>query len=158
MKLAALLTISLAACMPMGGQSAPPPTPMNDQQALAYAHAHPYTGGNMMTAVNHLAVPVCRLVFLAVEQRKPYVNQAGATDPNRGNLDPTDEPLLQPGKDSPVFFPNVTPSQSSMVVTAFGCERTEKHLGMYVVDQKAVLYQETVPVAVNATLVLDKRK
>ncbi len=160
----ALAAITLAACFPMVGQSpAPsPPTSANAADMLANAKAHPYNGGKMMTAVNNLGAPVCRLVILAETGHddraligKQFVNQAGATDPEHGSLDPTDKPLLNMHDESPVFYPNVPdPQPAQMVVTAFGCLRAPG--GEFYTDERTVLMQEHMAVAVNSRLVLSE--
>lgn len=164
----AIAALGLSACFPMGGTmggqstTASPPMPMSNADALAYAHAHPYTGGKMMTAVNHLGTPVCRLTILAETGHddraligKQYVNQAGPSDPERGSLDPTDQPFLKARDESPVFYPNVPdPQPPEMVVTAFGCLRTRD--GQFFTDERTVLMQKHLPVAVNGKLVLDE--
>ncbi len=121
---------------------AAPPLPMNDAQALDYARAHRDTTIGIVHATNSFAVPICRLVFLS-EHRTPLVNQAGPHERQRGNLDPSDAPLLAPGQNAIVTFPN---EPGAMIVTAFGCDRTDKHMGMYVVDENRVLFQKTVAV------------
>ena len=130
------------------------PMPMNNEQALAYAHAHRDPTIGVVTAVNQLRVPICRVVFLSIAHRESRVNQAGATEKERGNLDPTEQPLLAPGKDSIMTFPNVESGASDMAVTAFGCDRTEKHLGMYVVDENAVVFQKTISLADQGKVVI----
>jgi len=134
---------------------------MSNADALAYAKAHPYTGGKMMTAVNNLGTPVCRLVILAETGHddlaligKQYVNQAGASDPEHGSLDPTDQPFLKAHDESPMFYPNVPdPQPPEMVATAFGCLRTPD--GQFYTDERTVLMQKHMAVAVNGKLVLD---
>jgi hypothetical protein len=161
LRFSAVVAIALAGCFPMVGQP-PPPTPMSNGDALAYAKAHPYTGGKMATAVNNLATPVCRLVILAETGHddraligKQYVNQAGATDPEHGSLDPSDQPFLKVHDESPVFYPNVPdPQPPQMVVTAFGCLRTTD--GQFYTDERTVLMQKHMAVAVNGKIVLDQ--
>jgi hypothetical protein len=158
----ALAATALAACFPAMGGAPATPMPMSDADAVAYAHAHPYTGGKMMTATNELGTPICRLVILAETGHddqalvgKQYVNQAGASSPEKGNLDPADKPLLAIGENSPVFYPNVPdPQPASMVVTAFGCLRTRD--GMFFTDERTVLMQKSMAVAVNGKLTLDR--
>jgi hypothetical protein len=135
---------------------------MSNADALTYARAHPYTGGKMITAVNNLGTPVCRLVILAETGHddraligKQYVNQAGATDPERGSLDPSDQPFLKTHDESPAFYPNVPdPQPPQMVVTAFGCLRTPD--GQFYTDERTVLMQKQMAVAVNGKLVLNQ--
>lgn len=156
------LTIStLAGCFGMmatPGSSTPAttgtaPMPMTNDQALAYAQAHRDPNMGVLTAVNKLAVPICRIVLLSVENRSSTVIQAGAHDPHHGDLDPRDEPLLEPGQDSLVTF-DKQPAANSMAVTAFGCDRTDKHLGKYVVDENKVLFEQTVAIADQGKLVI----
>jgi hypothetical protein len=163
-RLSALAAIALTACFPLGAQPPPPtpPTSANAADALANAKAHPYNGGKLMTAVNNLGTPICRLVILAETGHddraligKQFVNQAGATDPEHGSLDPTDKPLLSVRDESPVFYPNVPdPQPPQMVVTAFGCLRAAD--GEFYTDERTVLMQKHMAVAVNGKLVLDQ--
>jgi hypothetical protein len=120
---------------------------MNNEQALAYARAHRDPTIGVLKASNHLTVPICRVVVLSVERREPFVNPAGPHERRRGCLDPSDEPLLVAGGDGLLSFPNDpnAAQQGNMVVTAFGCDRTDKHLGRYVVDENAVVFQRTLP-------------
>ena len=164
LRCAALTTTMLAACLPIGAPATTPmpPAPMTNADALAYAKAHPYTGGKMVTAVNNLGVPVCRLVILAETGHddraligEQYVNQAGANDPKRGSLDPADQPFLTANGESPAFYPNVPdPQPAQMVVTAFGCLRTRD--GQFFPDERTVLMQKHMRVAVNSRLALKR--
>ena len=127
---------SMGASMgPSAASPAPmtPMAPMTNDQALAYAQAHRANDLGLVTATNRLGAPICRLVFLSSDHRSPFVNQAGATDPQRGNLDPTRHPLLGPGQESLVTFAKVGSAASghdTMTVTAFGCFRNNKSVGM----------------------------
>ena len=130
------------------------PMPMSNDQALAYAHAHRDTSAGVVTATNKLRVPICRVVFLSLAHHESRVNQAGATEKSRGNLDPTEQPLLELGQDSLMMFPIVQAGASDMTVTAFGCDRTDKHLGRYVVDENKVVFQKTISLADQGKVVI----
>ncbi|MFT3693992.1 MAG: hypothetical protein QM831_12685 [Kofleriaceae bacterium] len=148
----------LAACFPTVGQPTTPPAPMTNDQALAYAHAHRDPNLGALTATNQLGREVCRVVFLMPNDHKTFVVQKGPTDPNRGNLDPTDQPLLEVGEQSIMTMPLVPdqPGARSYIITAFGCDRPDRHHGMYVVDENKVLYQQTLALSDQAKLVLAK--
>jgi hypothetical protein len=131
------------------------PMPMSNEDALAYARAHRDPTIGVVTASNRLGVAVCRLVFLSLERHEPFVNQAGPTNRMRGNLDPSDEPLLKPGEQNLVSFPNDPNAPGgSMAVTAFGCERTDRHFGRYVVDEDTVVFQQTIAIRDQGQVVL----
>ncbi len=159
----AVVCVAVAGCMPMGPRSTQPPPPVSDADMAAYQAsllAHPYTGGKMMTAVNHLATRVCRVTILAeaggaahAPTAKQYVNQAGPADPERGSLEPADRPFLEAQDESPVFYPNVPdPQPAQMIVTALGCLRTRD--GQFFPDERTVLMEKHMAVAVNGKIVL----
>jgi len=158
MRMLSILPLVLAGCFAIGPTATPAtqpmmaPAPMTNDQALAYARAHRDTSIGVVTAVNSLGAPICRLVFLDVARREPFVNQAGPHERRRGNLDPSEQPLLAPGEKNLVSFPAT--GATNMVVTAFGCDRLEKHMGMYVVDENRVLFQQTVAVQDQGRVVL----
>jgi hypothetical protein len=157
---------TMAGCFPMmqpatgtpggttSGTTSAAPMPMTNEQALAYAQAHRDPNMGVVHAVNRLAVPVCRIVLLSVADRASWVDQAGPHDPHRGSLDPTDEPLLAPGENTLMTFGKSPSGAADMAVTAFGCERPDKHFGMYVTDENKVVFQRTVAIADQGTVVL----
>jgi hypothetical protein len=154
---------TMAGCFPMmqpgttsspmtSGATASPPVPMSNDDALAYARAHRDPNMGVLHAVNRLAVPVCRIVLLSLADHTSDVDQAGPHDPHRGNRDPSDEPLLAPGENTLMTF--TKSSAGDVAVTAFGCERTDRHLGRYVVDEDRVVFQRTVAIADQGTVVI----
>jgi hypothetical protein len=156
----ALIFTSMAGCFSMmqpastGGSTGAAPMPMTNDQALAYAQAHRDPNLAVVHAVNRLPVPVCRIVLLSVADRASWVDQAGPHDPHRGSLDPTEEPLLAPGENTLMTFGKSASNAADMAVTAFGCDRTDKHFGRYVTDENNVVFQKTVAIADQGTVVI----
>lgn len=149
----ALATSLIAACFHMPGTQPAPGLPSGATQPAAGSSL---LGGGMMTAVNSLTIPVCRVVIFSAAHHASYVNQEGPHSPTRGDLTPTEKPFLAPRGEAFVFFPDVPRSGATehMVVTAFGCLRTEHPLGQYVTDERTQVFEKTLAIEPNGKLVI----